>query len=736
MAVNVVLNGVIFEIPEPGDNTWGQELTDYFVALGSGVLQKAGGAFTLTAEVNFGATYGLKSAYYKSRAASVSTTGILRLARAEFIGWLDTAGSSDLELGVNTSDQLTFNGNPIIPSTALTASRAVVTDSGGVLTVATTTAAEIGYVNGVTSSIQIQLNAKIATAGHSALSVIGRSANSSGDAADITAGTDGFVFRRSGTTLDFGLLVNANLDAAAAIAFSKLAALASARLLVGSAGNVATAVDVTGDVTISNAGVTAIGANKVADTMIRQSAGLSVIGRSANTTGNVADITAGTDNFVLRRSGTTLDFGLLVNANVDAAAAIAFSKLATLTSTNILVGSAGNVATSVAMSGDVTIGNTGVTAIGANKVTLAMMAQVATPSFLGRTSASTGNVESLTVTQATALLNAFVGDSGLGGTKGLVPAPAAGDAAALKFLKADGTWAAPAGAGDVVGPSSSHAGGLVLFDGTTGKLIKESTITQHNVLTSGANGTVGSVAPSTAFKVLASDGTDWVSNNQEGINNGSEGAGTSTLTISTNPNQITTLTAARTYTLPTTSIPAGYRLSITNLGDFAMTINASGGATVATLHIGTISLTSTQATPTTAAHWIINDIVSKTSFSSTWTFNGTGSPGTSGSQTTLLQRNKDMIRIYQSGPVATSGTTSTSLTSNTASPAAFWPGVQQSMAYNAVRNSSNGVAGAGEVIARTDGTFRLFRDAGSTAWTNASSCGFQEDFVGSYYAPL
>jgi hypothetical protein len=43
----------------------------------------------------------------------------------------------------------------------------------------------------------------------------------------------------------------------------------------------------------------------------------------------------------------------------------------------------------------------------------------------------------------TDLLSAMVGDSGAGGTKGLVPAPGAGDAAAGKFLKADGTFALP-----------------------------------------------------------------------------------------------------------------------------------------------------------------------------------------------------------------------------------------------------------------------------------------------------
>lgn len=60
---------------------------------------------------------------------------------------------------------------------------------------------------------------------------------------------------------------------------------------------------------------------------------------------------------------------------------------------------------------------------------------------------------------ATALLSAMVGDSGSGGTKGLVPAPAAGDAAASKFLKADGTWAAAGGgSGLTIGTTSITSG--------------------------------------------------------------------------------------------------------------------------------------------------------------------------------------------------------------------------------------------------------------------------------------
>lgn len=41
----------------------------------------------------------------------------------------------------------------------------------------------------------------------------------------------------------------------------------------------------------------------------------------------------------------------------------------------------------------------------------------------------------------------MVGDTGTGGTKGAVPAPASGDTAAGRFLKADGSWAVPPGGG-------------------------------------------------------------------------------------------------------------------------------------------------------------------------------------------------------------------------------------------------------------------------------------------------
>lgn len=116
MAQNVVLNGVSYSIPDPGDTAWGEDLSDYLVAIATGFLQKQGGSFTLTAEVDFGATFGLKSVYFKSRTSTPATAGQVRLARADLIQWRNEANDGNVTLGVNASDELVFNGTSIQPS--------------------------------------------------------------------------------------------------------------------------------------------------------------------------------------------------------------------------------------------------------------------------------------------------------------------------------------------------------------------------------------------------------------------------------------------------------------------------------------------------------------------------------------------------------------------------------------------------------------------------------------------
>ena len=80
-----------------------------------------------------------------------------------------------------------------------------------------------------------------------------------------------------------------------------------------------------------------------------------------------------------------------------------------------------------------------------DSVTNAKLANVATATFKGRTTAGTGDPEDLTTTQATALLDVFVG-ANVAGTKGLVPSPGATSHANQPYILNDnGDWAKHSG---------------------------------------------------------------------------------------------------------------------------------------------------------------------------------------------------------------------------------------------------------------------------------------------------
>ena len=212
---------------------------------------------------------------------------------------------------------------------------------------------------------------------------------SAGGVATSVAMTGDIAITNTGvTSIAAGAIINADINAAAAIAFSKLATLPSAEILVGSAGGVATAVAMTGDVTISNTGVTSIAALSIVNADISASAAIDFSKLAAlpsaqvlvGSAGNVATAVAVTGDVTISNAGVTaIAADSIVNADVNSAAAIAFSKLATLASGNILVGSAGGVATSVTMSGDVAIIASGATTIQAGAVDLAMLSAGITP---------------------------------------------------------------------------------------------------------------------------------------------------------------------------------------------------------------------------------------------------------------------------------------------------------------------------------------------------------------------
>ncbi len=84
----------------------------------------------------------------------------------------------------------------------------------------------------------------------------------------------------------------------------------SAQLAVGQSAAAPICRTLTGDVTLTAAGVTAIGANKVLDTMLRQGVARSVIGVTGNATANETDIQGATDQILrVNGAGTALAFG-------------------------------------------------------------------------------------------------------------------------------------------------------------------------------------------------------------------------------------------------------------------------------------------------------------------------------------------------------------------------------------------------------------------------------------------
>lgn len=317
----------------------------------------------------------------------------------------------------------------------VTASRALVSDASGYASASGVTATELGYLSGVTSAIQAQLGNKAATGavGSSGLTMatdrlLGRTTASSGAIEEITVG--------SGLSLSGGTL---------------------------------TATGGGGSGTVTSVGLSLPAIFNVSNSPVTTSGTLT--GALADQNANV--IFAGPST----GAATAPTFRSLVAADIPGVLSI--TKLSNLTSNGFVKTGSGDGTLSVdtstyltanqsiSLSGDVSgSGTTAITTtIGANKVTLGMLAQVATATFLGRTTASTGDVESLSAAQATALLSAFVGDSGSGGTKGLVPAPTTGDA--TKFLKGDGTWATAGGSsGLTIGTTAitSGAAGRILYE--------------------------------------------------------------------------------------------------------------------------------------------------------------------------------------------------------------------------------------------------------------------------------
>jgi len=219
---------------------------------------------------------------------------------------------------------------------------------------------------------------------------------------------------------------------------------------------------ITGDITINSTGVTAIGAGKVTNSMLANMTAYTLKGNNTASPATPLDLTA--------------------------------AQVRTL----INVADGANNYTHPNHTGEVTSTGDGATVIANDVVTNAKLANMAANTIKGNNTGGVADPLDLTATQTTAMLNNFVGDSGAGGTKGLVPAPAAGDAAANKYLKANGNWATISAGGVGALHEYKFVMANITSDGTAENIIH---LMSRNLLSASAQAITSASNPSyTAIK--------------------------------------------------------------------------------------------------------------------------------------------------------------------------------------------------------------------------------------------
>ncbi|MEK7357026.1 MAG: hypothetical protein AAB250_11290, partial [Bdellovibrionota bacterium] len=299
-------------------------------------------------------------------------------------------------------------------------------------------------------------------------------------------------------------------------------ALNSTQILVGNGSNVAAAVSMSGDATLNNSGAITIVDNamttskinalavtnaklatdavttvKIADDNVTfaklQNISTSrILGRTTASSGDVEELSIG--------PGLTLSGGSLFSSGSGFA----------LSSANILVGNASGVATSVAMSGDATISQSGALVISSNAITGAELAtdSVTTPKvaddnitfaklqnintarMLGRTTAASGDVEEISMGAGLSLANGTLSASGSGfslASANILVGDGSGVATAVT-MSGDATLSQ---SGALVISSNAIAGAELANDSVTTAKVADDNITYAKIQNVTSNRIVG-----------------------------------------------------------------------------------------------------------------------------------------------------------------------------------------------------------------------------------------------------
>ncbi len=365
MAESVIFpqpSGASYSIPDVNDENWGQNVTNYLLAIPNGVPPTSG-LFTLTGDLSFGTGFGILSKYFVTVALNPAASGVVRLANTDTVAWRNHAGGGDDVLSVDSSDRLLYNGGIVLTSSA-----------GGFVSSITGTANQV-IASASTGAVTLSLPQSIATSSSPTFTgltigtgqiTIGSSSAGIIGSASFSVSAGGGVLQLAGATIALSGVLDAashkitNLSsgtaAGNALAFGQALNGSTITLpnttnqiILGTTNTVtlnSTAPASSAVYTIADVGTTgtflmSTGAQSVAGTKTFPTAtnftsGFSVInaGGGVHTMAlRIANLAADS-NYTIPDAGASSTFllsgwGQIVNADINASAAIAISKLAT-----------------------------------------------------------------------------------------------------------------------------------------------------------------------------------------------------------------------------------------------------------------------------------------------------------------------------------------------------------------------------------------------------------------------
>lgn len=111
MSVQKTFAGVTYTLPTKDERGWAAQVTAFLAAVADNALTTA---LTLAAEMDLGATFGIRAMWFRSKTSNPAAGGAVRLARADHIRWRNQTNTADLTLGFDSSNSFQVNSVTLV----------------------------------------------------------------------------------------------------------------------------------------------------------------------------------------------------------------------------------------------------------------------------------------------------------------------------------------------------------------------------------------------------------------------------------------------------------------------------------------------------------------------------------------------------------------------------------------------------------------------------------------------